>query len=95
MRAGQLGCAAELNVEIFVIKGDTQLVDTKEKELLCTERMSLGLHVENKRGKGFHNSVICLITFNLSYFWKLRTLPLLTHNIDIRLHYVFPLKCQK
>lgn len=28
--AGQLGCDAEQNVEIFVITADTQLVDTKE-----------------------------------------------------------------
>lgn len=40
MGAGQLGCDAEQNVEIFVIKTDTQLVDTKEQELFYTEDVS-------------------------------------------------------
>lgn len=38
---------AEQCVETFVIKGDTQLVDTKEQELLHTERVTFSLHMEN------------------------------------------------
>lgn len=67
MGAGQLGCDAEQNVEIFVIKTDTQLVDTKEPELFYTERMCLGLHMENGCKKRKKLSKLVNLSYYLSF----------------------------
>lgn len=67
MGAGLLGCDAEQNVEIFVIKTDTQLVDTKEPELFYTERMSLGLHMENGCKKRKKLSKLVHLSYYLSF----------------------------
>lgn len=83
MGAGQLGCDAEQNVEIFVINTDTQLVDTKQQELFCTVRMFLGLHMENncRKGKKYHNWLICPIIFPLFFYFKLE-IKTSTYNED-------------
>lgn len=70
MGAGQLGYDEEQNVNIFVIKADTQLVDTKVSTMSYSIlRGCLLAFIWKTIAKSYHNWLICPIAFHFSYYF--------------------------